>query len=139
MTAAFRRIVPLLMILTLAGCAVIQPPATRPETSQNTAVVALLDKAHRQSAAGELEQAGANLERALRIEPHNAMLWHELARLRLDQGLYRQAENMAVKSNGLAGEDRTLRAENWRLIGQARSGQGDLNGAQAAFQRAERE
>jgi len=139
MTLVLRRIVPLVVMLILAGCAVMPPAATRPAASQNSAVVALLDKAHRQSAAGELEQAGANLERALRIEPRNALLWQELARLRLDQGLYRQAENLAMKSNGLAMGDRTLRAENWRIIGQARSGQGDFSGAQAAFQRAERE
>lgn len=133
-----RRFVPLLLLI-LAGCAVLQPEPPRPAPSQNPAVVALLSRAHDQSAAGQLEQAGANLERALRIEPHNALLWQELARVRLDQGLYRQAQSLAAKSNGLAAQDRTMRAENWQIIGQARSAQGDFGGAQAAFERAERE
>lgn len=133
-----RRLVPLLLLIQ-AGCAVLQPEPPRPAPSQNSAVVALLARAHDQSAAGELEQAGANLERALRIEPRNARLWQELARVRLDQGLYRQAQSLAAKSNGLAVEDRVLRAENWRIIGQARSAEGDFSGAQAAFERAERE
>jgi hypothetical protein len=66
-------------------------------------------------------------------------LWQELARVRLGQGQYRQAENLAAKSNALAGDAKGLRAENWRIIGQARSRRGDLQGAQAAFERAEGE
>ncbi len=139
MMIAARRTVPLVLILLLASCAVVPSTPPRPEASSNPAVVALLDRVHSQAAAGELEQAGASLERALRIEPRNALLWQELARVRLDQGLYRQAESLAAKSNGFAAGDRTLRAENWRIIGQARSGQGDYRGAQTAFERAERE
>lgn len=136
---ALRLVVPMFLVLLLASCAVV--PQTRPRSaaSSNPAVLSLLDRAHRQSAAGELEQAGASLERALRIEPRNALLWQELARVRLDLGLYRQAESLAAKSNGFAADDRTLRGENWRIIGQARSGQGDFRGAQSAFDRAERE
>jgi tetratricopeptide (TPR) repeat protein len=136
---AFRLIISLLLVLMLASCAVVQPTIPRPVASSNPAVVALIDRAHGQSAAGELEQAGSSLERALRIEPRNALLWQELARVRLEQGLYRQAESLAAKSNGFAADNRTLRGENWRIIGQARSGLGDFRGAQAAFDRAEQE
>jgi len=132
---AIRRAASLAAALLLAGCAVLQP-GTPPEPSQNAAVVALLDKAQAQSSAGQLEAAGASLERALRIEPRNSFLWQELARVRLGQGQYRQAENLAAKSNALAGDAKGLRAENWRIIGQARSRRGDLQGAQAAFERA---
>ncbi len=134
-----RQSIPLLLILMLAGCTVVQPIKPGPVASSNLAIVALLERAHSQNAAGEFEQAGASLERALRIEPHNALLWQELARVRLDSGLYRQAESLAAKSNGFAAGDRTLQGENWRIIGQARSGLGDYRGAQAAFDRAERE
>ncbi|MCD4689154.1 MAG: tetratricopeptide repeat protein [Desulfuromonadaceae bacterium] len=136
---ALRRIIPLLLVLMLVGCTVVQPTRPRPVASSSSAVVALLDRAHSQNAAGELEQAGASLERALRIEPHNALLWQELARVRLDLGLYRQAESLAAKSNRFAAGNRTLQGENWRIIGQARSGLGDYRGAQAAFDRAEQE
>lgn len=132
---AIRRAASLAAALFLAGCALLQP-GIPPEPSRNAAVVALLDKAQAQSSAGQLEAAGASLERALRIEPRNPVLWQELARVRLGQGQYRQAENLAAKSNALAGNDKGLRAENWRIIGQARSSSGDLQGAQAAFERA---
>ena len=78
-----------------------------------------------------------DLERALRIEPRNPVLWHELARIRLEQGQYRQAENMAAKSNMLTGTNRYLKAKNWRIIGEARNRLGDLQGAREAFEKAE--
>ncbi len=125
-------------VLLLAGCAVLQP-TTPPEPPHNEAVVALLGQAQTQSSTGQLEAAGASLERALRIEPRNPALWQELARVRLGQGQYRQAENLAAKSNAFAGNDKRLRAENWRIIGQARSKLGNLQSAQEAFERAEHE
>ncbi len=127
-------------LLLLAGCATLQPVVMEPEpTSRNEAVVALLDTAHMQSSSGQLDAAGASLERALRIESRNPVLWQELARVRLSQGQYREAENMAAKSSTLAVGDRYLRAENWRIIGQARTRLGDYPGAQAAFGKAEME
>ena len=126
----------LMAALLFTGCATMQP-AVPPEPSGNTAVQALLNKAHSQVAAGRLDAAGADLERALRIEPRNPKLWQELARVRLDQGQYRQAENLAAKSNALAAGNRSLLAENWRIIGEARNRRGDLEGARAAFKKAE--
>jgi Tfp pilus assembly protein PilF len=124
-------------ILLLGGCAALRTDAPPVQPSDNTAVMALLSKAKNHSAAGRMNEAGANLERALRIEPRNPLLWHELARVRLEQGQYRQAENMAAKSNMLAGTHRYLQADNWRIIGEARSRRGDLQGAREAFERAE--
>lgn len=124
--------------LLLAGCAGLLPDIP-PEASRNPAVVDLVDQAQTQWSAGELEAAGASLERALRIEPRNPVLWQELARVRLYQGQYRQTENLAAKSNALAGDDKRLRSENWRIIGEARSRLGNSAGAQTAFERAERE
>jgi predicted negative regulator of RcsB-dependent stress response len=128
----------LITVLSLGGCASLQTEAPAPSSSNNTAVIALLNKAQHQSAAGRLDEARASLERALRIEPHNPVLWQELARVRLDQGQYRQAENLAAKSNVLAGTDQYLQAKNWRIIGEARSRRGDLQGAREAFEKAER-
>ena len=125
--------------LLLAGCSGLPRLLPAPEPSQNPAVLSLVDQAHGQASAGRLEAAGASLERALRIEPRNPRLWQKLARVRLEEGQYRQAENLAAKSNALAGDDGRLRAENWQIIGQARSKSGDTAGAQAAFERADRE
>lgn len=121
----------------LAGCAGFLPPAPEAQpVSDNTAVVALMDTARTDIASGKLDAAVAPLERALRIEPHNPLLWQELARLRLQQGQYQQAEGLAARSNGWAGSNKSWRAENWRIIGEARLKRGDHQGAQSAFDKA---
>jgi tetratricopeptide (TPR) repeat protein len=112
------------------------PPASRTE---NAAVAGLLDAARADAAAGRLPNAAASLERALRIEPRNPRLWQELARVRMKQGDYAQAESTARRSNSWAGSDAALRAENWRLIAQAREARGDSEGARSALETAERQ
>jgi len=133
----------------IAGCAtVVQPPGPFPEPAplpepaartENLAIAGLMDGARADAAAGRLANAAASLERALRIEPRNPRLWQELARVRLKQGDYAQAESTAARSNSWAGGDNQLRAENWRLIAQARDARGDAEGAKAALEAAERQ
>jgi Flp pilus assembly protein TadD len=105
----------------------------------NAAIVSLVTSARSDAAAGRLTNAAASLERALRIEPRNPHLWQELARVRLKQGDYQQAESVAARSNSWAGSDGRLRAENWRLIAQARDARGDAAGARTALDTAERQ
>ena len=128
----------------LAACAVVPIAPTTPEeallrapVSQNAAVVALADTARADAAAEKFSGATAALERALRIEPRNPRLWYELGRLKLTEGDFRQAANMAARSNTWVGADKALHAANWRLIGEARRADGDETGAQAAFSKAE--
>ena len=104
--------------------------------SQPPAVVALLDQAEQQANAGELEPAAASLERAIRIDPRNPVLWYHLATVRFSQGESSQAEQLAVKSNSLAAGNYTQQVRNWRLIAQARREQNDTSGAAAAERRA---
>jgi Tfp pilus assembly protein PilF len=118
----------------MTGCAVIAPV---PKVSQNTAVLALVENAHADAEAGRLPNAAATLERALRIESKNPRLWQELARVRMQQGDYAQAESTAARANTWVGDDHELRAQNWRLIAEARAARGDDAGAKAAQQRAE--
>jgi len=125
----------LAVVLLLSGCEVMLP-GIAPRASQNAGVLALLNQAEQEISAGRFQAAGTSLERALRIEPRNPVLWQKLAQIRLEQVEYRQAENLAAKSNALAPDSRRLRAENWRIIGQARQGLGDRDGAQAAFEKA---
>ena len=136
----YRGIPALLAAVLLAGCAIFPPPGEapppEPARKENTAVAALMENARAEMSAGRLPAAAANVERALRIEPRNAALWHELARINLHQDQPARAAQFAAKSNALAGEDVALRAANWRLIGQARTQSGDHAGAEAAFTQA---
>jgi Flp pilus assembly protein TadD len=121
----------LILVAFLASCATRDEPpppaapAPAPEVpvqKENVAVAGLIESARNDASAGRLVQAAASLERALRIEPRNPRLWHELARVRLRQGDTAQAENLAARSNGFAGSDSALRAANQRIIEQARTG-----------------
>ncbi|HRC71755.1 MAG TPA: tetratricopeptide repeat protein [Candidatus Competibacter sp.] len=98
----------------------------------NQAVVALLESADKHVKSNQLDKAGAALERALRIEPRNAGIWHDLAQIRLHQGQYQQAESLASKSINLAGGNRALQSRNWKLIGSARKATGNAAGAEEA-------
>lgn len=95
--------------------------STKP-TSQT--VLALLNQAKIQEQAGNSERAAAVLERALRIEPKNAQLWHRLALLRLQQGKLGLAESLAQKSSALARDDDLLKRKNKTIVDQARILQG---------------
>jgi Tfp pilus assembly protein PilF len=123
-----------ILFLLLAGCAAQQPapvesptspPATPPGTTsqkpENVAIAGLMDSARKDASSGKLGSAAASLERALRIEPRNPRLWHELAVIRYRQADYGQAESLAARSNTYAGTDADLRAANQKLISDARS------------------
>jgi Flp pilus assembly protein TadD len=118
----------------------VAPPREQFETPavapQPPAVLALLEHAEQQANAGDLGSAAASLERAIRINPGNAVLWYHLATVRLAQGEALQAEQLAVKSSSLAPGNTTQQARNWKLIAAARRQRSDLKGANAAEQRA---
>lgn len=149
----------LLLLLMSGGCAVAPAPSTqpapapagvpaasdpgaspaapRPETpAASPAVVALTEQATVASAAGDHDNAATLLERALRMEPRNAELWHALATTRLRGGDDQQAEQFALRSLGLAADRGDLRQRNWSLIAEARAQRGDTAGSQAARQQA---
>ena len=115
------------------------PLPAPPAHTENLAIAGLLIGARTDAAAGRLANAAASLERALRIEPRNPRLWQELARVRLKQGDYAQAESTAARSNSWAGGDNALRADNWRIIAHARNARGDAEGARVALEAAERQ
>ena len=134
------KFLPFVLLVALgAGCAAVPPgfePEPPPPVSENIAVAKLMEGARADIESGELSRAAAALERALRIEPRNPRLWQELARLRLRQGDYGQAESLAARSNSWAGDERRVRVANWRLIAEARAARGDVDGETAALERA---
>lgn len=109
-------------------------PTTEPAPP---AVIALIRQAELDRRQGDLERAATRIERALRIQPQNAELWHTLAKVRLEQHQPRLAEELAKKSISLTGE-RDLRRRNWQLIAEARRLNGDIAGARLAEQEAGR-
>ena len=107
-------------------------PSEPARAADSPAVVALLDRAEQQHQGRDLEAAAISLERALRIEPRNPTLWQRMATVRLEQGQWEQAIQMAARSNSYAGRYSGLRARNWQIIAEARRAQGDDQGAAEA-------
>lgn len=91
------------------------PPA-RPQSDASGASGALLEQSRAQRAAGSLPAARASLERALRLDPNNAVLWIELGELELQTGNTSQAATMARKAMTLTGRDARLAARAERLL-----------------------
>ena len=108
------------------------------ESSGAAAPVISLVKAARASLkAGRTDQAGASLERALRIEPRNAWVYQALSQLHIVTQQSEQAESEAKKSMSLGKRNPYLDVENWRLLAEARRLRGDAAGAADAQARHE--
>jgi predicted Zn-dependent protease len=73
-------------------------------------------QARKQANSGAYAPAAATIERALRIEPENPLLWIELGQVRLGEGNASQANSMGHKALALATGDAQAQASSWRLI-----------------------
>src|SRR6202035_1067691 len=94
-----------------------QPAAPVPRQFHlGSAASALVTQAHHQAAGGDYGQAAATLERALRIEPDNPLVWIELGRVRLAENNGLQADAMGHKALALATGDPAAQSAAWRLI-----------------------
>jgi Tfp pilus assembly protein PilF len=96
-----------------------RPPATNP------AVQTLIATAHEQVHSGQSDLGLATLERALAIDPNNARIWSEMARIHLTHGDPRQAIELARRSLDLATSTVEMQKENWVLIHRAAQKMGD--------------
>ncbi len=96
------------------------PASTRPAAPESPAVVELSARAREALDDSRHDDALQLLERAIRIEPQNGALWHQLARVRFQQGNYEQARQLATRSNALLTGNPGLRASNDELIKAAR-------------------
>lgn len=113
------------------------PPAQGPRQFHlGPATTALVTQAHAQAGGGDFGQAAATLERALRIEPDNPLLWIELGRVRLGEGNAAQADAMGRKAAALATGDPGAQAAAWRLIADSLRARGRNPEAAEADQRA---
>lgn len=102
------------------------------------AVLALMREAEASRSGGQLDNAAATLERAIRIQPRSSALWQQLASVRLEQHQPGLAEDLAKKSNVLAQGNRDLIRKNWAIIAAARRQKGDAQGAAEADAKAGR-
>ena len=101
-------------------------------TIGNPAVWSLWQKSKQAEADGDLSTAVIQVERAIRLEGEDAVLWSRLAELNLKQGNANQAQELAKKSNSLALSDNVLVYRNWLIIAKARRLVGDDIGAEEA-------
>jgi tetratricopeptide (TPR) repeat protein len=90
-------------------------PTPRPKTL-SPATRALVNQAQAQLNAGNQSLASSTIERALRIESDNPLLWIELAKIRHHEGNDAQAENLAKKALAMASGDNKAQAAAWRVI-----------------------
>jgi tetratricopeptide (TPR) repeat protein len=114
----------------------VQMPKERPKVTQaslSPASRALVSQAQTQRRNGDLPGATVSLERALRIEPNNPLLWIEMGRLRMDQRNYPQAENMGRKALAMSVGDDKTQAAAWQLVGDSLKARGKNPEAQAAY------
>jgi Tfp pilus assembly protein PilF len=115
-----------------------RPPAPAPRQFRlGPAASALVAQAHRQAASGDYGQAAATLERAVRIEPDNPLVWIELGRVRLGENNATQAAALGRKALTLATGDPSAQVSAWHLIADSARSRGDNAGAADAEQRAQ--
>lgn len=110
---------------------VVREPALGPASR------ALVSQAQTQMATKNYAVAASSIERALRIEPDNPLLWIELGKVRLAEGNYVQAENMARKAVSMSVHAPRAQSSAWRLIADSYRARGKNIEAQEAQARSE--
>lgn len=101
-----------------------RPPAPPRENRLSPATQTLVKQAKAAMTRGDLVAASATLDRALRIEPSNPLLWVEMGRLRLNEADSHQAETCARKALALASGDPPAQRQAGRVLIDALRAQG---------------
>ena len=118
-----------------------QPPGPVPapviqEPVLSAASSALVNQAQAQLKLRNYPVAASSIERALRIEPGNPLLWIELGKVRQAEGNHAQAENMGRRAASLTNAPGASSAA-WRLIADSLRARGKAGEAQQAALKAE--
>jgi tetratricopeptide (TPR) repeat protein len=128
----------LAIILLLAGCAPQKVEITGlPPEAAASPTASLLADANQALARNDLHGAEAYLERALRLEAGNGLLWHTLAETKYRQGNYRQAVQLALRAKSLLPAADSLVRENDLLLSRSYHKLGQEEQARQAAERAE--
>jgi len=101
------------------GAPVPRPPPLPRENSLSPATHSLVTQARTLLARGDFDAASSTLDRALRIEPNNPLLWIELGRVRLAENDPHQAEGCGRKALALASGDHGAQKQAGRLLADA--------------------
>jgi predicted Zn-dependent protease len=112
------------------------PPVVR-EPTLGAASRALVGQAQTQVATKNYAVAASSIERALRIEPDNPLLWIELGKVRLAEGNYVQAENMGRKAVSMSVNAPRAQSSAWKLIADSYRARGKNIEAQEAQARSD--
>jgi hypothetical protein len=110
------------------------PPAATRQFHLGAAATALVAQAHRQAAGGDPQLAISSIERALRIEPDNPLLWIELGEVHESAGHFEQAGGMGHKALQLSTGDPHAQSASWHLIAESLKAR-NRNGEAAEAQR----
>jgi predicted Zn-dependent protease len=113
------------------------PAPTTKEPTLGAASRALVSQAQTQLATKNYPVAASLIERALRIEPDNPLLWIELGKVRQAEGNYVQAENMGRKAVSMSVNAPRAQSSAWRLIADSYRARGKNAEAQQAQARAD--
>jgi tetratricopeptide (TPR) repeat protein len=113
------------------------PPPPAREPTLNPASRALIVQSQSQAAARNYSAAAGSLERALRIEPENPLLWIELGKVRQAEGNFVQAENMGRKAISMAPAAPKARSAAWLLISESYRSRGRNTEAEEAKAKAQ--
>lgn len=112
------------------------PPLVR-EPTLSAASRALVNQAQIQLKSKNYPVAASSIERALRIEPDNPLLWIELGKVRQAEGNYVQAENMGRKAASMSVNSPKANSSAWSLIAESLRARGRNVEAQEAMLRAQ--
>lgn len=111
-------------------------PAPVREPMLGAASRALVSQAQIQLASKNFAVAASSVERALRIEPDNPLLWIELGKVRQAEGNYGQAENMGRRALSMSANAPRAQSAAWSLIADSYRARGKNVEAQEAESRA---
>lgn len=113
----------------------LPPPVVR-EPALGAASKALVGQAQTQVASKNYAVAASSIERAMRIEPDNPLLWIELGKVRQAEGNYQQAENMGRKAASMAVNAPRTQSSAWSLVAESLRARGKNSEAREAQERA---
>lgn len=113
------------------------PPQPTQQFHLGAAAAALVSEAGQEAANGDPQLALSTVERALRIEPKNPLLWLILGQAHEGAGQYDLAGSMGRKALQLAEGDPSVQARAWRLIGDSLRARGRNQEADNAYSRAD--